>query len=72
MARAGSVMSLGGLGGGGGGGVGGGVGEGGGGSYGGPPDCVKASYEKLHLTPDELQHLTRYLSVCVCVCLMGS
>lgn len=39
----GSVMSLGGL----------------GGTYGGPPDCVKASYEKLHLTSDELQHLTR-------------
>lgn len=41
--RVGSVMSLGGL----------------GGTYGGPPDCVKASYEKLHLTSDELQHLTR-------------
>ncbi|XP_045117461.1 neuroligin-4, Y-linked-like isoform X4 [Portunus trituberculatus] len=40
--RVGSVMSLGGL----------------GGTYGGPPDCVKASYEKLHLTSDELQHLT--------------
>ena len=30
-----------------------------GGSYGAPPDCVKSSYEKLHLTPDELQRLTR-------------
>ncbi|XP_042228765.1 carboxylesterase 4A-like isoform X3 [Homarus americanus] len=42
MPRVGSMMSLGGL----------------GGSYGGPPDCVKASYEKLHLTADEIQHLT--------------
>ncbi|KAK7085331.1 hypothetical protein SK128_010143, partial [Halocaridina rubra] len=40
--RVGSMISVGGL----------------GGTYGGPPDCVKASYEKLHLTPDELQQLT--------------
>ncbi|XP_037793900.1 neuroligin-1-like [Penaeus monodon] len=37
MPRVGSVMSMGGL----------------GGTYGGPPDCVKASYEKLHLTADD-------------------
>ena len=45
--RVGSVMSVG----------GGGIM---GGTFGAPPpDCVKSSYEKLHLTPDELQRLTR-------------
>ncbi|XP_066947654.1 carboxylesterase 4A-like isoform X2 [Macrobrachium rosenbergii] len=43
LPRVGSIISVGGL----------------GGTYGGPPDCVKASYEKLHLTPEELQKLTR-------------
>ncbi|XP_042876886.1 neuroligin-2-like isoform X2 [Penaeus japonicus] len=43
MPRVGSVMSM--------------VGPGG--TYGGPPDCVKASYEKLHLTTDELKQLAR-------------
>ncbi|XP_064115243.1 uncharacterized protein LOC135221374 [Macrobrachium nipponense] len=42
LPRVGSIISVGGL----------------GGTYGGPPDCVKASYEKLHLTPEELQKLT--------------
>ncbi|CAL4113488.1 unnamed protein product, partial [Meganyctiphanes norvegica] len=28
-------------------------------TLGGPPDCVKASYEKLHLTSDQIQQLTR-------------
>ena len=30
-----------------------------GGSLGGPPDCIKSSYDQLHLTSDELNRLTR-------------
>ncbi|KAL7644203.1 UNVERIFIED_CONTAM: hypothetical protein RMT77_005029 [Armadillidium vulgare] len=54
--RVGSMMSMSGTLGGGGGSI---LGPPIGGSFGGPPDCIKTSYDKLHLTAEELQRLSR-------------